>query len=311
MTHIRMMPISYFFEPYHCKMILQQVCLYKHAVMKKIIAAFDGLKYSAATARYAIQLASTDAAHITGVFLEDITYTSYKIYELLNKDGVSEKKLNQYKEKDRLTRLKATSSFENACQQAGVNYNSHHDKNIALKELLHESIYADLLVIDRKETLTHYDEKIPTRFIRELLADVQCPVLLVPQVYKPVEKIILLYDGEPSSIHAIKMFSYMLAGLQHLPAEIVTVKSQHKDLHVPDSKLMKEYIKRHFPKAAYTVLKGQPEQAITDYLKSQQQQAVVVAGAYRRGNVSRWFRASMADTIMKEVQLPLFIAHNK
>ena len=81
---------------------------------------------------------------------------------------------------------------------------------ISLPELLHESIYADLLIIDSKETLTHYEEEVPTRFIRDLLTDVQCPVLLVPQKYKPVKKIVLLFDGEPSSVHAIKMFSYIL-----------------------------------------------------------------------------------------------------
>jgi hypothetical protein len=55
-----------------------------------------------------------------------------------------------------------------------------HDRNIAIQELKHESIYT-LLIIDSKETLTHYTEKLPTRFIRDLLSDAQCPVLIVPK----------------------------------------------------------------------------------------------------------------------------------
>jgi hypothetical protein len=279
--------------------------------MKKIIAALDGLKFSDGTKDYAISIAKYSNTHLVGVFLEDRTYTSYKIYELIAKEGESEKKLKEYEQKDKANRDKAVVAFETACQKAALNYSIHHDKNIALQELLHESIYTDLLVIDGKETLTRYEEKIPTRFIRDLLTDVQCPVLLVPEKYKPIEKIVLLYDGEPSSVYAIKMFSYILHSLKHLPAEVISVKGMNNDLHVPDNKLMKEFMKRHYPKADFTVLKGLAEIEIVNYLKKEKQNILVVLGAYRRGLVSRWFRSSMADVLMKEIKAPLFIAHSK
>jgi hypothetical protein len=38
---------------------------------------------------------------------------------------------------------------------------------------------------------------------------------------------------------------------------------------------------------------------------------LVVLGAYRRSQISRWFKTSMADILMKELETPLFIAHNK
>lgn len=279
--------------------------------MKKIIAAFDGLKYSESTRDYAIYLAKQTNTHLVGIFMDDPTYTSYKIYELIAKEGVSEDKLKNFEAKDKSTRHVATEDFEKACQQSGLEYTVHHDRQIAIQELKHESIYTDLLIIDSKETLTHYTEKLPTRFIRDLLIDVQCPVVIVPQKYKPIQKIILLYDGEPSSVHAIKMFSYLLPQLKHLDTEVISVNQVNTTLHMPDNKLMKEFMKRHYPKAKYTVMKGWAEDEIVKHLKQTQENALVVLGAYRRGTVSRWFRESMADTLMKEVKLPLFIAHNK
>jgi len=74
---------------------------------------------------------------------------------------------------------------------------------------------------------------------------------------------------------------------------------------------MKEFMKRHLPKATYSVLKGHAEVEIVNYLKDQNNNSLVVLGAYQRSMVSRWFRTSMADTLMKEIKLPLFIAHNK
>lgn len=279
--------------------------------MKKIIAAFDGLNFSESTKEYALNICKATSAHLVGVFLDDYTYKSYKIYDLTTKNGVSDKKIKQFEEKDKKTRREAVDEFELACQKSGLNYTLHHDKDIALHELLHESIYADLLIIDSKETLSHYEENPPTRFIRNLLTDVQCPVLLVPEKYRSIDKIVLLYDGEPSSVFAIKMFSYLFPFLNDLETEVITVKNVNQTMHLPDNKLMKEFIKRHYPKADYKILKGLPEVEIPEYMKSLPKNILLVLGAYRRGAVSRWFRTSMADIMMQELKVPLFVAHNK
>ncbi len=278
--------------------------------MKKIIAAFDGLKFSVSTRDYAIQIAQKNDAHLVGVFLDD--HYSYKIYDLIHEKGgligSAKKKLDK---KDTKARAIAVKSFETACQETGLNYTIHHDRNVAIQELLHESIYADLLVIDSRETATNYPEKVPTEFIRDLLSNVQCPVLVVPHLFKPIRKLVLLYDGEPSSVHAIKMFSYTLPSLKPYPTEVISVNDPKQSLHMPENKLMKEFMKRHFPKATYTVLKGLAEPEIVNYIKQQKETPLVILGAYRRGMVSRWFRPSMADVLMKDLKLPLFIAHNK
>lgn len=279
--------------------------------MKKIIAAFDGLKYSISTERYALYLAKKTSTHLVGVFLDDPTYTSYSIYDAIRPEGLSDPTLVKLEEKDKAIRDIAAAGLKKNAEEAGIEFSLHRDRNIAIQELKHESIYADLLIIGVKETLNHYKEKPPTNFIRYLLADTQCPVFLVPDKYKLLDKVILLYDGEPSSVHAIKMFSYLLPQLKYLNTEVVTVNPEKKSLHVPDNRLMKEFMKRHFPNAEYKVLKGFAEDEIVKYLKQQNENTLVVLGAYRRSAVSRWFRESMADVLMKEVKLPLFIAHNK
>ena len=279
--------------------------------MKKIIAAFDGLKYSESTKGYALYLAKQTNTHLVGIFLDDPLYRSYKIYELVLKEGASDDKIKIYEAKDKETRAAAAKHFEAACQNSGLEYSIHHDYGIAIQELKHESIYADLLIINSKETLTHYTEKLPTRFIRDILGDAQCPVLIVPEKYDPIQKIILLYDGEPSSVYAIKIFSYLLPQLKHMDTEVLSVNPVDSTLQLPDNKLMQEFMKRHYPNATYTIMKGNAEDEIVKYLEKSNQNSLVVLGAYRRSTVSRWFRESMADILMKEVKLPLFIAHNK
>ena len=279
--------------------------------MKKIIAAFDGLKCSASTMEYGIRFAKEAGAHLVGIFLDDDTYSSYRIYELLTDGMVDQAKLKRLVEKDEATRHQSAQRFDASCREAGIQFTMHHDHKIALHELLHESVYADLVVIDSAETLSHYTETPPTRFMRNLLADVQCPVLVVPKQFAFPRKNILLYDGEPSSVYAIRMFDYVMNFLNGTETEVLSVKDLNETLHLPDNKLMKEFVKRHYPGATYKIIQGFPETEIIHYLKQQPEGSIITLGAYRRGAISRFFKQSMADSLMIETSLPLFIAHNK
>ena len=278
--------------------------------MLKYIAAFDGLKYSLATRDYAIHLSRQAYAHLVGVFLDDTTYTSYKIYEMISEKGVTEERIQELEKLDAEKRKQAANDFETVCNAEGMVCDVHHDEQVALQELIHESLFADLLIIDRKETLTHYEEAIPTRFTRDLLTEAHCPVLLVPSVYQPAEQILLLYDGTPDSIYALRMFSYVCSAIKYLPTTLVHVAEQGNKSPA-DAILLKEFLKRHFPAATLHLLRGNAEMAILQFLTAQTATSLVVLGAYGRGNISRWMRPSMADRLLEQFELPLFIAHRK
>lgn len=280
--------------------------------MKKFIAAFDGLKFSESTLNYAIFLAKHCNAHLVGVFLEDFTRHSYTVADITRYEGENfDKHVHELNDKDSEERTESVTKFEQACQNVGINYSVHRDKNIAIQELLHESIYADLLIISEEETVTRYEEAAPTRFVRELLNEVQCPVVVVPTKYRPVDKIILLYDGEPSSVYAVRAFSYLFDSLKNFEIQVLTVRSKEENLHLPDNRLMKEFIKRHYPKTEYIILKGQAEDEIVQYLHREKKDPLIVLGAYRRSKLSRIFKPSMADYLLQHLKMPLFIAHNK
>lgn len=280
--------------------------------MEKIITALDGLHLSRSAIDYTLFIAQNSNAHIVGVFVEDMLYHSFGFSELATTaEGFSDRNLHKLKERDAETRQEAVQEFQNACQKAGLPHSVHRDRNVALRELVHESIYADLLIIDSRETFTRFQQQPPSDFMQDLLTDVQCPVFVVPPVYKPIEKLVMLYNGSPSSVYAVKMFSYLVPYLKYLDTEILSIIDDDGTTHAPDYRLMKELMKRHFPNASYTVLKGDPKESILEQLSLFQETGIVVMGAYQRSRVSRWFKPSMADHIIKKLSLPLFIAHNK
>ena len=77
-------------------------------------------------------------------------------------------------------------------------------------------------------------------------------------------------------------------------------------LHVPDNRLMEEFMERHYPMAIYTVLHGDAEDETTEHFKNKRQNALMLLGAYRRNTVSRWFHTSTADVFMLKRKTPRF-----
>ena len=280
--------------------------------MKKFLAVFDGYNLSKSTLSYAIQLTQAANAHLVGVFLDELIYRNYNVEKAIKKPGDYRETIKELDAKDKLKRDEAAKQFQKVCSKARIQFSIHRQKGIALNELKHESMFADLIVINEFETFTRFKQPSPTRFMKDLLADVQCPVLVVPDVYKAVDKIVLLYNGEPSSLYAIKIFSYLFGDFSGIPVEVFVVQENiNAAARVPDNKLMREFIKRHFPKAVYIVVKGIAKEQIAGHLRNHKENELVVLGAYRRNELSRWFKISMADVLMNELDTPLFIAHNK
>lgn len=278
--------------------------------MKKFLAVFDGYNFSTATMRYGIQLAEKAEAQLVGVFLDESSYRSFNIATIITNENEPEKKIKALEEKDRLKRENAVRQFQAACGKAGIAYTVHRNKGIAIQELIQETMFADLLIIDKQESFSRRRQKPPTAFIRQLLASLQCPAVVVPSSHKVINKVVLLYDGQPSSTYAFRQFSYLLGDMQSTTVEVVTARSEKAaSTRLPHNKLVREWLKKHFPKATFTLLKGEAEKKISAHLGSHGSNELVVLGAYRRNEVSRWFRTSMADVLMQELDTPLFIAH--
>lgn len=280
--------------------------------MKKFLAVFDVFRMSASTMDYAIQVTKKADGHLVGVFLDESVFYGFNRAEEINLNKDLERAIKHLNKDEAKKRAEVNSLFKERCDKAGISYSIQKEESMTLRELKNESMYADLIVINQHETFTSLKEKSPTHFLKDFLSDVQCPVLVVPSIYKPVENFVLLYDGAPAALYAIKMFSYVIGNTQNLPVKVFTVKEKKKTGFImPDNKKIRDFTKRHFPKATFAVANGNAEQEITKYLSSLPKNQLVVLGAYQRSEISRWFKISMADVLMKELEIPLFISHNK
>lgn len=279
--------------------------------MKNFLAVFDGYQLNESTIEYALLITKKNTGHLTGVFLDAFFYHNYNLSRVLNTTSDPDAVLKELNEKEQLQRDESVGVFQSACEQAGISYSIHRDTSVALIDLQYESMFADLIIVNEREKFTRADNDHPSGFIRGLLAEVQCPVLVVPDYFKEFEGAVLLYDGSPSSLYAAKMFSYIFENSNTFPVEVLSVnESKNEVTSIPGSGMMKDFIDMHFSRSSFNLLNGKAEEKILDYLAQSNKNKLVVLGAYRRSHFSRWFKHSLADTLMKELDLPLFIAHH-
>lgn len=278
--------------------------------MRKIIAAFDGLRYSESTTEHALFLAQQAQADLAGVFLSESTKASYALYETMVEQSIPGKAtVDAIAKSDTDAINESVKAFEKSCQVAKIKYLIHRDPRNATKELLHETLFADLLVLDRGETFSYLEGTQPPGFIRHVLHDSKCPVVIVPHKFTPISKVVLLYDGSPSSIFALKMFNYVLPSMSSLQTKLLCAKDALSSQHLPDNKLIKEWLKRHYPNTITKVLKGE-EKELVSALAQEGPGLFVVAGVYHRSTLSMWLHKSLADTLINEIDAPVFAAHS-
>jgi hypothetical protein len=105
--------------------------------------------------------------------------------------------------------------------------------------LIQETVFADLLILDEHLSFTYVGAQQLSSFVIDILEDAHCPVLVVPEKARVTEHVYLCYDGTPSSVMAIKMYSYLFPEWCSKPTTLVSfnesssnhLKKSEKNFH--------------------------------------------------------------------------------
>jgi nucleotide-binding universal stress UspA family protein len=276
--------------------------------MKKILAAFDGTKYSEGASKYAIEIAKLTESLLIGVFVQDMRYLNFTYAYAWDQPFIDFNAIESSQKEEREKIDLNIQLFHRACNEQGIHHKVHLDKGVPLQSIMDESAFADFIIIDSHTSFFSLGDKNISPFLKDLLSDSHCPVLIVPHEYKPFDKVVLCYDGSPSSVFAIKMFSYLFPNMNDLETVILTV-NEKSSTHVKEGWNFKDLIRVHYGDASYEVLKGDAEAKLLEYLKVNGESSLVVMGAYGRNTLSRLFHQSVSNRIIQEINVPVFITH--
>lgn len=277
--------------------------------MEKILLVMCGAAPTKNAVNFACYLADMTHSKLTGFFFENEHYASEpalkQSYGIPYVESITSGGLPEHYSK--ATRIEDHMRiFESTCENKGIPATIKYLEENILDSIIGESKFADLIIADAAVSSVSKTQEAPSRLLQELLKTAQCPVIIAPASFTPINEVIFCYDGSPSSIFAMKQLTYLLPELGETKATVIQINEE--DMDAGERKRILTWMSRHFESSDIITLKGKTEQALFDYLLKKQQ-AMVVMGAYGRSMISQLFKRSHADLLIKTLAYPLFITH--
>jgi len=277
--------------------------------MKKILAVIDAINYKEEQLDAIEYMAGILKGNLTIIMLEEINSITPlmapdfaagvpgRYYEIVIK--AAEEKSKVVKEN--------TEALRKACLTRGLTCAIHNDKGFAAEEVILESRFADLVLLGKELSFPFLFDTEPSEFVKNVLSNAQCPVLVIPEDMSVVKGVIFTYNGTFSSMYAIKAFADIFPDLVAKDATVVYVCEKGHDT-IPHEKLLKEYLDSYNKNIIYKIFSGKADTVLQTYLE-QKQDHITTFGAYGRSRLSRFFNSSSAENILRIMKGPLFITH--
>lgn len=273
--------------------------------MKKILFICDGEHFPEGAFKFIRDLQNDETISLKALFFSEVAVETLTFitdipfaepFERIREDLKQEVSVSQNK-------------FIEKCNSIGIRYKMDKiESSWNVERFVKESRFADLAVISEQLFYKDLINSQPNLFMREALHFTECPVLIIPESFTGIDRIILAYDGKKESVFALKQFTQMFRQFNDLPIEFVFIKEWEKD-EIPDKQLLKEYSNAHFDAGNTRELNIIEHHSFSHWLKKFRN-ALVITGSFSRSSVSMFIRPSFVNRIIENNQVPIFIAHN-
>lgn len=264
--------------------------------MKRILIPFAATHSPVNLLAFTAKILKEHSVPVHGIFLKEPTEGSRFRYPFPNDFPLTEEKhsaediaVENSKLMDDKIKL-----FKDDCEAEGIVYKI--EKDISVKQFVDETSDTDLLITDTRAV-----------FLEEVLPHLRCPACLVAESELP-RKAVLLYDGSDSGKHAVKMYTSFFPEWRNLPTSVVSINvSQKEDKEIED--YIKNELQPLYENLRVQSLHGNKEKELITFLEQQNNNILVVMGAFSRSAISRFFHESLANAVIEKTRCSLFIAH--
>lgn len=269
--------------------------------MLKILLYTDGMYFKPEILNFPAYLANLTHTKIMEVYADDMLNTAlwYDQKTFVTLPG-------QIAEKEKYETIEK--NFQKLGEEAdkrGILIKPFEDGTVTQELFFKHLRYSDVLLLDIHSLNNPSEDVVQFKFFRDILMYGECPVILFSSGIQHIDEILFAYNGTPSSVFAIKQFSYLFPQLMDKPLRAIYAQETEK-MH--DKKLLIDWMNTHYVEAYYEETQ---ERLLDSFLSSYQQnkQIIGVMGSFGRSLLSQMLHKSEALHLMKMLPIPLFISH--
>ena len=278
--------------------------------MKKILLAIDAGHMDTEVIHFACNIARLTHSTLTGVFLSNYIEEVQMVNTVIGMPYVENVITGNIP--DTVLQQKQAAhiqQFEKTCDVKGVRclVQCSNTKDPA-RTIIEESRFADMVIVQATMLFEKRQDEAPTGFVKEVLAQAECPVIVAPLSLERIEQIVFAYDGSASAVFAIKQFAYLFPEFSDKKAIVLQVNKE-ETMPVTEKEKLGKLLRMHYSGIGFQVLQGKPSDELFGYLLGQQN-TIVVMGAFGRSWLSGLFKPATAGLLLKTINLPFFITHH-
>jgi nucleotide-binding universal stress UspA family protein len=279
--------------------------------MENILIALDATSIDMPAIDFACYLGNLTRSKVTGVFLENLVADEKPTFKRMHGVTFVDWQIDEtdpsFKQKRELIENNIA-LFTAACEKRGVQCSIHRDEGVPASEIIAESRFADLLVVDAATSFKKVFEGSPTHFVKDILEDAECPVIVAPESFDGVDEIVFTYDGSASSVFAMKQFTYLFKELDDKKVTVFHV-DENSEWDADEKRRISGWLQKHYSVIGFQTAQGDASYEMLAFLL-RKKNVFIVMGAYGRSAFSRYFKHSHADILVKTITQPIFIAHH-
>lgn len=275
-------------------------------MLKRILIPLEEYDYSKVAIDYGVHLAESGKCRLSGLSIVDIPSIEKSLGPVPvggTYYALQEEKLRTTEEEKLAKKL--MQEFVAVCRTKNI------ANRIIMKEgtpediIINESKYHDLVIIGY-ETSFHYGKEIDKKLQHQLISHGISPVLLIPEAYREIKKVLLCYDGSLQATKTIHQFVQFEVWKQRQ----VILLNVNNDVDAGAQLLenMAEYLTAWDISFEKVCLEGHPKTVILNYIHENDIDLVVI-GAYGRKSILSFFFGSTANGLIEKAERPIFIYH--
>lgn len=272
----------------------------------KILYISDSYNFSRGCLEFARKLNDQKPILLTALFLPQTTFASIWSYASVSNGTGSTGYFPVVPKEEREQIHRDIDLFEKACIKNGIAYRIHDiGMNIGMERLKNESRFSDLILISSENFFNADGENDKLEYIRDVVRHSECPVMILPEKAAFPESLILAYDGSENSVFSIKTFANQFPEFSKTPTMLVYADTKND---IPSEDEMIELVTRHYQDLTITKLDINAHKDFSNWIKGRKG-TVLITGALGRSSISDLLRKSFASDIIKEHEIPVYIAH--
>lgn len=272
--------------------------------LRTILVPYDGSRSASAALQAALQLATGSRARLKGLFVVDSKIVGAHFFEdLAGAAGVAPFLALEQQSRRALGRIGKglMAAFAKACAARRVDCDTAVVEDSVADGILAAARRCDLVVLGQRGA--RRGSGLVGADVERVVRHSPVPVLMVPEGYKPVRRILAGYDG---SAHGRETLGLALAAASWFSASLTVLHvSSDADGKATLQAGRRAISKRH-PDVKLALERGDPASTLAR-LAHKREYDLLVLGAYGHGFLREFLLGSTTDLVLRETRTPLLI----